>query len=361
MGNLNILSQLQQQLPSDQINQRFASLGQSLEGVPAAPTQSFLVPGGYASGSAAWSASSARSSVMTLFPVECAVEITSCLDRLASSPMVHPPRWPPGRPGPFGDDPLARETERGFAPGRAGVLRNIDTTGSSSPDRDDEQGIFPWALLADPVMIPLLGPDIMASLGAEPDMGGDRLVQHIGVTHPGAPVAQLAAATDALAMMTAVASLGVADAPNMQGLSKVGTKTDTDHDTDTHHTPGIVLSDAAQKLLADLVEGFKTAEFRGYWWGYKVGFDRKWCDAFIAGILGAEGPLLLKALTAAIGAAGFLAALGAAATAVGGVLIAALLLYGLYLAAAVKFNEGSGGAWICGIWETLIPLWAVGR
>ena len=252
-----------------------------------------------------------------------AVLILNKLSLLSSGGMVPAPRTGPGL--------------RGFVAADARLS-------------DEPAGLFPWVLLEDPVAMSIMGSQVTELLEISQPAPVDELIVQLGM-QKSAPVHRLAEAPEGLRL---VAEMSKSHVPS--SLMKQGTGTKGDDNTGDS-TP---LSPKGAALLKTILDAFKHATFSGYWWGYKITLNAEFASAFPSALFDAESPLILQAIHAAFVASGFWTSVGAAAAAVGGWITAGILIYGLWLAAEVMFNRTPRGVRICGIWETLIPLWAEG-
>jgi len=226
------------------------------------------------------------------------------------------------------------------------------------PTEGTQNGLIPWAAVTSEGAAQIMGPDALSLIGFQPDLSPEEQIVALGLRQRTAPLDLLASSPETLGTINSLIKSG----PGRTDVDEPPVDDGPGTTTTQPKSPLDLLSAPVKELFNTIVEGFKTARYETHWWGYRIGFSPEFCKAFPKAVLGAEGPLLLKALGAFLGASGgIFAGISAAAVAVGGWIIAAILAYGILLAGAIALNCSDNGVWVLGIWATVVPIWAQRR
>jgi hypothetical protein len=282
--------------------------------------------------------------------------------------------------GPNGTDVLVDNTNMRAAlmraiPGNPQVSGALAKYASDIASRrlatsDAGEVLFPWQSLMTPDGILTLGEPALREAGFSDSSGGEALLVDLAATNPEAPVEQLNQ-PDLISQISDVLATDTAFWNDIAGCGKpYGLRLPNGEPSpfDPKPTPPPSPTPLPLPEMADvnkMLECFRRAGGRLRWYGWRIDLTPD-CGNLLSNMIrgaawGRMSVSLLAGLKSLIATKSFAVALGASASAAGGVITLALVAYAVYLALAIRYNLASNGVSLNGLWPPLAGvIWARG-
>jgi hypothetical protein len=249
----------------------------------------------------------------------------------------------------FGDEDGTRIAEEFIQMTRQGFLV------AAAPDFQRPPVAFPWAMLTEPDLEPLLSSSTLTAAGIGPGRTPGVTRTDIQAWYPNAPDAVFG--DDNLDRLNQLALFDFIDDVVDAVLGFLGSRV-------TIKPGGTPPSERPANPIDEVVACFNVAQFNVYWWGWEICLDNACADKLANVLLGAGGADLVKALKALLSSGAASATLAAIMSAAGGAVVFALSVIGVYLGLSIKLNNTPRGACIQGTWPTPLTgifVWVRGR